>query len=136
MAVTKALTQVTWAAATSVSVAASGNQTSDAFTFDATSINCTIQMKCDNSGTPAAGDTVTFYLLYTNGDVDAAESADEYDTTTQGTLLAVVDTSITDPALTTVTINPSAKGGKVYAVNNNATRAITVSAQLYETKVS
>lgn len=136
MAVTKALTQITWSAATSLSIALSSNATSDAFTFDATSINATMQLKSDNAGTPAAGDTVEFYLLYTNGDVDASESADEYDTTIQGTLLAVLDTFVTDPAITTVTINPSAKGGKIYAVNKSAARAAVVSAQMYETKVS
>jgi len=133
MAITKAENQITWAAANSVSVAASGNATSDAFSFDATSLLAMITLKADNNGTPAAGDTVTFYLLYTTGDPDGT-GADEYDTTTQGTPLAVVDTSVSDPAQTTVQICPSAKGGKIYAVNNNATRAITVSATMYETK--
>lgn len=133
MAITKSETQITWSAANSVSVAASGNATSDAFSFDATSLLAMITLKADNNSTPAAGDTVTFYLLYTTGDPDGTGS-DEYDSTTQGTLLAVVDTSITDPAQTTVEVCPSAKGGKIYAVNNNATRAITVSATMYETK--
>ncbi len=133
MAITKAENQITWAAANSVSVAASGNATSDAFSFDATSLLAMITLKADNNGTPAAGDTVTFYLLYTTGDPDGA-STDEYDSTTQGTPLAMLDTSVSDPAQTTVQICPSAKGGKIYAVNNNATRAITVSATMYETK--
>ncbi len=133
MAITKSETQIQWSAANSVSVAASGNATSDAFSFDTASILAMITLKADNNGTPAAGDTVTFYLLYTTGDPDGTGS-DEYDSTTQGTLLAVVDTNITDPAQTTVEVCPSAKGGKIYAVNNNATRAITVSATMYETK--
>lgn len=133
MAITKSETQITWSAANNLSVAASGNGTSDGFTFDATSLLAMITLKADNNGTPAAGDTVTFYLLYTTGDPDGA-SSDEYDSTTQGTLLAVLDTSITDPAQTTVEVCASAKGGKIYAVNNNASRAITVSATMYETK--
>jgi hypothetical protein len=133
MAITKSETQITWSAANCLSVAASGTGTSDAFTFDGASLLAMITLKCDNAGAPAAGDTVTFYLLYTTGDPDGA-SSDEYDSTTQGTLLGVVDTFITDPAQTTVEVCPSAKGGKIYAVNNNATRAIVVAATMYETK--
>lgn len=134
MAVTKSLVQVTWSAANNQSVTAAGTATSDAFTFDATSFNAMIQLKADNNGTPASGDKVEFYLLYTAGDPDGAEVADEYDTTLQGTLLAVLDTFANDPALATVAVNPSAKGGKVYAANKAASNGITVSAQLYESK--
>ena len=133
MAITKSETQIQWSAANNVSIAASGNATSDAFAFDATSFLAMITLKADNNGTPASGDSVTCYLLYTNGDPDGT-GADEYDTTTQGTLLALLDTNTSDPAQTTVEVCPSAKGGKIYAVNNNASRAITVSATMYETK--
>ena len=133
MAITKSETQIQWSAANSVSLAASGTTTSDAFVFDATSFLAMITLKADNNGTPASGDSVTFYLLYTTGDPDGT-GADEYDTTTQGTLLALLDTNTSDPAQTTVAVNPSAKGGKIYAVNNNASRAITISATMYETK--
>lgn len=133
MAITKAETQITWAAANNLSIAAAGNGTSDAFTFNAAAFSAMITVKADNNGTPASGDTVDFYLLYTVGDPDGA-SSDEYDTTTQGTYLGQVDTNTTDPAQRTLTINPSAKGGKIYAVNNSAGRAITVSAAIYETR--
>lgn len=72
MAITKSETQITWAAANNLSVAASGNGTSDAFSFDTASLLAMITLKADNNGTPAAGDTVTFYLLYTTGDPDGA----------------------------------------------------------------
>ncbi len=133
MAITKAETQIVWSAANNLSVSAGSTGTSDAFTFDATSFNATLTLKADNNGTPASGDSVTFYLLYTNGDPDGT-GADEYDTTTQGTLLAILDTNTSDPAQTTVSVNPSAKGGKIYAVNNSGGRAITISATMYETK--
>ena len=132
--VTKALTQVLWATANNLSIAAAGTGTSDAHTFDANSFAATVQLKAKNNGTPASGDRVEFYLLNTNGDPDAAESADEYDTTTQGTLLAVLDTFVTDPAITTVVISPVSKGYKIYAVNRAASNGITVSAQVYEAK--
>lgn len=133
MAITKAEVQITWAAANSQSVAAGGNATSDAFTFNAAAFSAMLTVKADNNGTPASGDTVDFYLLYTTGDPDGA-STDEYDSTTQGTYLGQLDTFVTDPAQRTITVNPSAKGGKIYAVNSSAGRAITVSAVVYETR--
>jgi len=135
MAITKAENQIVWSTANNLSIAAAGNGTSDAFTFNGASINAMITCKADNNTTPAAGDTVEFYLLYTTGDPDGS-STDEYDTTIQGVLLCVLDTNVTDPAQATVTVNPSAKGGKIYAVNKSATHAITVAATMYETIVS
>ncbi len=133
MAITKSETQIVWSAANNLSVAAAGTGTSDAFTFDATSINAMITCKADNNGTPAAGDKVDFYLLYTTGDPDGA-STDEYDTTIQGAWLCTLDTNTTDPAQSTVAVNPSAKGGKIYVKNNAGTNGITISATMYETK--
>jgi hypothetical protein len=133
MAITKAETQIVWSAANNLSVSAGSTGTSDAFTFDATSFNATITLKADNNGTPASGDKVDFYLLYTNGDPDGT-SSDEYDSATQGTWLATLDTNTNDPAQTTVSVNPSAKGGKIYAKNNAGSNGITVSATMYETK--
>ena len=54
MAITKSETQITWAAANNLSVAASGNGTSDAFSFDTASLLAMITLKADNNGTPAA----------------------------------------------------------------------------------
>ena len=133
MAITKAETQIVWSAANNLSISAGSTGTSDAFTFDATSFNATITLKADNNGTPTSGDKVDFYLLYTNGDPDGT-SSDEYDSATQGTWLATLDTNTNDPAQTTVAINPSAKGGKIYAKNNAGSNGITVSATMYETK--
>lgn len=135
MAVSKVETQGTWAAANSLSIAAASNGTSDAFTIDGTTVGLSGSFKADNNGTPAANDTVSFYGLFTLGDPDGT-GADEYDTTVQGTPLCTVDTNITDPAQTTVQFNHNIKGGKIYAVNNSAGRAITVSFTLYETRMS
>lgn len=132
MAVSKALTQGTWAAANTQSIAAAGTATSDALSFGASSFAATVQLKASNNGTAVSGDKVEFYLLRTNGTVDGAEGTDSYDTTTQGQLLAVLDTFITNPALATVDISPASKGFKLYASNKAATNGITVSFQLYE----
>lgn len=134
MAVSKSLTQVLWGAAVTVNVTAGNAQTSDVVALDATSFNAMVQLKA-TTGSPASGDKVDFYIEYTTGDPDAnPDSADEYDTQAQGTWLAQLDCQANNPALTTVPINPSAKGYKIYAKSSAATNTITVSAQMYESK--
>ncbi len=133
MAVSKGSTQVTWSASSSVSVSSGTTATSDAMTFASDSFDGMITCKADNGGTPASGDTVDFYILYTTGDPDGA-STDEYDAadTLHGTFLCQLDTNTTDPAQRTVQIPVSAKGFKIYASNNASSNSITVSAELYE----
>ena len=131
MAITVNEVQVEWSAADSDSVAATGNETSDAFVINQTCFQATIMCKAKNDGVPASGDTVDFYLLATLGDPDGA-GASEYGTTTQDIHLATLDTNTTDPAICTVQIPVPLVGGKIYAVNNSAGRAITVSACILE----
>lgn len=131
MALSKSETQVTWSAANSLSVSASSTGTSDAVTIPTVALDGSISLKADHSGTPAAGNTVEFYALYSNGDPDGA-STDEFDTTEQGALLAVLDLNADDPAQTTVPLpTVAAKSLKIYAVNNDTGDAVTVSAACY-----
>lgn len=132
MALTRSEVQVLWSSANSVSVGAASNATSDAFSVDATAIGGSAQLKADNDGTAAAGDTVDFFLLGTLGDPDGA-STDEYGTGINDTWIATLNTASpgTDPAECVVPINHQIKGGKIYARNNSAARAITVSCTLY-----
>ena len=133
MAITHTATNIVWVAVATKSIAAAGNATSDAFAFDATCIEASLCLKCDNDGTPASGDTVTYYILYTNGDTDAAGGTDEYDTTNAAVPVAVLDTNSADPQQLTIPLPiTAAKGLKLYAVNNSAGRAITISALLME----
>jgi len=126
--------QITWSAANSLSIAFGANVTSDAFTYSTDSSFAHLQLKADNDGTPAAGDTVDFFLLLTCGDPDGA-GADEYDTLNHAIPLGRLDTNSEDPALRTVNC-PIVKGGKLYAKNNSAGRAITVSACILERTMS
>ena len=135
MAISKSNTQVTWSSATSKAVGSSSNETSDAHTFSSNSVTAMITIKADHSGTPATGDTVDFFLLYTTGDPDAA-SSDEYDSVGHGMHIASLDTNADDPAIKTVEIPVSAKGFKVYAKNNDPNATITVSAEGYESIIS
>lgn len=133
MAVTVAETQVQWSAANSKSVAANTAETSDAFTIDQTCVLMGITCKVDNDGTPAAGDTVDFFLLGATYDPDGA-GAVEYGTTVQDLWLGRLDTSITDPALLNVPLICYITGGKIYARNNSpgGGRAQTVSVTIME----
>jgi len=126
--------QITWAAANSLSIAAANNARSDIFTFSTNSSFGHIQIKADNDGAPAAGDTVDFFLLLTCGDPDGA-GADEYDTVGHAIPLGTLDTNAEDPALRTVNC-PIVLAGRLYAVNNSAGRAITVSACILERTMS
>jgi hypothetical protein len=129
MSITTEAAQVQWSAADSKSVAASGAETSDAVSIPDAAFAGEITLKADNNGTPSSGDTITFKILYTCGDPDGSGS-DEYDTDDNAPVVAVLDTNVDDPAIVTVKLtNIAAKGFKVYAKNNNASRAITVSAE-------
>jgi hypothetical protein len=129
MAITTESAQVQWSAANSVSVAASGTQTSDAVSIPDTAFAGEITLKADNDDTPSSGDTITFKILYTCGDPDGT-SSDEYDTDDNAPVAAVLDTNVDEPAVITIKLaNIAAKGFKVYAKNNNASHAITVSAE-------
>jgi hypothetical protein len=140
MAITQTLTQVTWpTAATTGSVTANSNLTSEVMTLDASCVAAQIQLKADNAGTPVAGDYINFYVLQSSGDPDAAETTDEYDTVGHAIFLARVDTFVTDPALVTVPFPLPQKNFKIYAEGDHAdatASAITVSAQVIEQRAS
>jgi len=126
--------QIQWTAANSISIAFGNNATSDVFAFSTNGSFAHTQLKADNDGAAAAGDTVDFFLLLTCGDPDGA-GADEYDTVNHAIPLGTLDTNSEDPAIRTVNC-PMVKGGRLYAVNNSAGRAITVSACILEKTVS
>lgn len=132
MAITVNEVQVEWDgdSSTDKSIPSSGNGTSDAFVISQTCFQAQVQLKVDNDGTPASGDTVDFYLQATLGDPDGAGSS-EYGTGEQDLHLAALDTNDDDPAIATVQIPMPLVGGKIYAVNNGAS-AITVSATILE----
>lgn len=134
MASSRNETQITWSSASSLSVSSGTTSTSDAFTFNVEDWDAALQLSADNDGTPASGDTVTFSVAYTNGDI-LGDSGSDYDTTEHATYLATLDTVAAntpgeDPARLTVPINTAALGFKVVAKNNSAGRAITVRARV------
>lgn len=139
MAITIAETQITWSAASSVSVTAGSSQTSDAATLDATCIAAQITLKADNSTTPAADDQIYFWILQTSGDPDGA-GTDEYDTvgSPHARLLGIIDTNVEDPGITTVYLPVPQKGFKIYAegITAGTTNACTVSCTVTEQRAA
>lgn len=133
---TREETQITWAAAASKSVAFGASEASDAFSFNVGGWGAVIQLSADNEGTPADGDAVDFYALYTAGDI-LGDGGDDFDTAKHGQFLCRLDTYATntpgeDPARKTVSLDVAAKGLKVLARNNSSGRAITVRARVVE----
>jgi hypothetical protein len=133
MAITVTEVQVEWDgdASTDDSISAAGNSTSDAFVINQACFQAQIELKAKNDGSPASGDTVDFYLQGTLGDPDGA-SASEYGSGTQDVHLATLDTYVNDPSICVRQLPMPLVGGKIYAVNNSAGRAITVSACILE----
>lgn len=134
MASSRNESQITWSSASSKSVSSATTETSDAFTFNVEDWDGVVQLSADNDGTPAAGDTVDFYIAYTAGDI-LGDSGSDYDTTEHAQWLARIDTVAAntpgeDPGRLTVPIQTAALGFKVIAKNNSSGRAITVRARV------
>jgi hypothetical protein len=140
MASSRVETQITWAAASSISVTAAATQTSDAFTFNAEDWDAALQINVDNNGTPAAGDTVDVWVAYTSGDI-LGDSGADYDTTEHATFVARLDTVAAntpgeDPARVTVPLMTAPGGFKVIVKNNAASNGITVRARVVTHRVA
>lgn len=137
MAITHTETQVTFSAASSVSVTTGSSQTSDEVNLDATCIAARVALKADNSTTPASDDQIYVWLLETHGDPDGA-STDEFTTTAGGVLLAILDTNAEDPQIKSVQLPVPQKGLKLYfeGITAGTTNSITVSATITEQRAA
>lgn len=132
MAITKNEIQVEWSTADTISVSSGGNQTSDVVTLSAAAFDASLQIKADNAGTPASGDIITGYVLYSYGDPDVdPDSADEFDTIGHA-IPFELDTNSEDPVIRSIKIDPAAVSLKLYVANGASSNSITVSAQVRE----
>jgi hypothetical protein len=134
MASSRVSTALAWSASASVSVSSGSNATSDAFAFNIEDWDADLQINADNAGTPASGDTLDCYILWSAGDV-LGDSGDDYDTVEHAEFLCRLDTYATntpgeDPARKSVQIRTASKGFKLYTVNNSGGRSITVRAMV------
>lgn len=138
MAVSKGELQVKWNSTAdewTIDPVTNTTRTSEALSFSATAfaaqISCYVE---DSSGTPADGDTVTFYIMYSTGDPDAT-GGDSFDDAMHAQKLCTLD--VFNPSESemqkTVPIIPGYKC-KIYAVAAGGTAVYTIAAKVYEMK--
>lgn len=131
MAIAHNEVQIQFGGANSTSIASGGSATSDVANMSDTAFQAQIELKADNDGTPASGDTMDFWLLQSLGDPDGT-GTNEYETNEQSTFLATLDTNADDPTVSVVELPVPSAGVKVLAKNNSGGRSITVSATILE----
>jgi hypothetical protein len=118
MASSRNQTQVTWSSATSVTLSSNNTRsTSDAISFNVEDWEADIHLHADNSGTPATGDTVSFYIHYSTGDLNA-DASDDYATNEFAEHLCTLDTYSTntpgeDPASKVIPIRTTSGKFKI-----------------------
>ena len=119
MAATNPDVQVTWSAASSVTLSSTARVDSDALTLNAADGPASVQISADNSGTPSAGDVLNVYAKYTNGDI-LGDTGDDYDTNKGATFLGQLDTYSTngeDPIRRTYDLRSFGKKGVKISVD-------------------
>lgn len=135
MASSRNSSALAWSAAAYVDIASGGNATSDAVAFNAEDWDGSLTVHVDNQGTPANGDTLDVYILWTSGDVKG-DSDDDYDTAKNATSVMRLNTYATDadgedPAQKTIPLPAmGAKGFKLYTKNNSGGRTLRVRAMI------
>lgn len=120
---------VTWSASSTKSLTSNTTrEASDAVSINADAVQASLQVKVDNSGTPASGDTVDLWISW-------SPDASVYDTEEHAQFLGRLDTYATndpgeDPAQRTYTLDVSGKQSfKLLARGNQAaSRNVTLSA--------
>jgi len=130
MAVTRNDRNVTWdTGSSSKTVSVNTRVDSDAMTFDATDIKGSIQIKADNQGTPAAGDTADFYIKWTTD--GSTYDTDEFAEGPYRLDTVAANTPGEDPAVMSIPVEPGRyKGYKLSVVcAQAATRNVIVSAR-------
>jgi len=91
MAITRAQTQVTWSSASSITLSTNTQTSADAFALDDTCIGFFLTCSIDNSGTPSSGDTATFKIRWSTGDI-LGDSGNDFDTPEHAEYVATLDT--------------------------------------------
>lgn len=119
---------VLWSASSTKSLNSTSRFDSDAVSINADAVTASLQVKVDNSGTPASGDYVDCWIKW-------SPDASEYDTDENAMYLFRLDTVAAndpgeDPATRTITLNISGKQSfkLVSKANQGGTRAVTISA--------
>lgn len=136
MASSRVDTQITWSAASSVTVSSATVVWSDAYTYNVEDWEAELQVNADNSGTPASGDVCDVYIAYSTGDI-LGGGGDDFTSVEHSQFLFRLDTFSTntpgeDPANRSLNIRTSAKAFKVgVSCPQAATRNIVVRAMVH-----
>ena len=119
---------VQWSASSTKSLNSTSRFDSDAVSIHVDAVQASLQVKVDNSGTPASGDYVDLWIKW-------SPDATEYDTDEHAMFLGRLDTVAAndpgeDPATRTFDLNVSGKQSfkLTSKANQGGTRAITISA--------
>jgi hypothetical protein len=134
-------TQVTWSAASSITLSSATRQDSDVVTLNAEAYDVAIQISADNQGTPASGDVLDVYIKYTTGDL-LGDSGDDFDTDEHAMFLCRLDTLGTntpgeDPTRKTFSLPTSPQKFKLsVTAPNAASRNIVVRARIEEHRIA
>jgi len=135
MASSRVETQITWSAASSITVSSATVVWSDPLLFNIEDWDGELQVNADNVGTAASGDVCTVYVAYTNGDI-LGDGGNDFASTEHAEFLMQLDTFPTntpgeDPANRSSPIRTGATGFKVgLSCPQAATRNIVARARL------
>lgn len=128
--------QITWSAASSVTLNSNNRVDADAVTLNIEDWDGSVQLSADNTGSASSGDVVDVYVKWSNGDV-LGDSGDDYDTDEHAEFLCRLDTYATntpgeDPVRKTVPLWVSGKKGFKLSVvaAQGASRSITFRARI------
>lgn len=132
---------VVWSSANTKTLNSNGQvATSDAFAFNDADVSAQLTLYASTASTPATGDYVDFYVLWTTGDGTGGGGADNFDSQEHAQFLYRLNNYASDtpgeqPAQRTVQIPVAAKGFKIQAIasanagTRNQTIAVRVSTQ-------
>lgn len=110
--------QVLWSSANTITLSDVNYHDSDEFTISADYTDLQVTVRADNAGTPASGDVCEVLFLATSGDVDNAAGANDYPgftttTSAQANPIALLDTYVYDPDMTTRVLPAGGSKGKL-----------------------
>jgi len=114
MAITRAQSQVLWSTASSITLSTNTQTSSDAVALDDTCVGFFLTCAIDNaSGTPVSGDTATFKIRWSTGDI-LGDSGNDFDTAEHAEYVVTLDTVPAntpgeDPGRRTIFYGPTPK---------------------------
>lgn len=143
MAITRVQNRVLWTGANTVLTNTNASEyVSDTYTLADNTVALSVQIMANNSNTPASGDTATWRIRWSNGDV-LNDTGDDYDTAEHAQFLGMLDTYTTNipgenPAAMTVSVTPVSKKFRLACncAGSSASRFTVISALVDETRAA